>query len=75
MASRKRRSETAVVNNDSKEYYDAMMTMDESSDSVLKPSATTNTTTKSRIRVRIRRFHGVAQWTWVRFHFCGRGFH
>ena len=65
MASRKRQSETAVVSsstdrtdysNNSNQSFDAMTTDEK------LPSPTTSN--KPRLRVRIRRFHGVAQWTW-----------
>ena len=66
MASRKRRSETAVVSrstdntNYNEQSFDTMAT-DEATLNQKLPSTQPG---KPRLRVRIRRFHGVAQWTW-----------
>jgi anaphase-promoting complex subunit 11 len=52
MTTRKRQSDTAVV--PSSQHDDATL---------LQPLQN-NSNTKSRLRVRINRFHGIAKWTW-----------
>lgn len=48
MSTRKRQSETAIVAGTDRDIEDE-----------IKPAAS-----KSRLRIRIKRFHGVARWTW-----------
>lgn len=54
--SRKRQSDTTIIT--SSQRIDPEMTLVDG-----KPKAT-NSSSSSRLRVRIKRFHGVARWTW-----------
>jgi Anaphase-promoting complex subunit 11 RING-H2 finger len=63
-ASRKRRSETMVVPQQQQQQQQQILQQEQSSQLPLESSGGCSISNQRRIVVRIKRFHGVAKWSW-----------